>query len=191
MEISLPLPLYTSHELGKVVARTGQEFDVVVGITEVLAEQLKRLSLDMTDTELQSGTSDRSRFGEGSYEAWYSKDRTPFAAVDMEGNLAALIWFGPQDPPETLGESNGTWDTVAFRSYRPYRGAGLMKSFSQLVFTTYRKLRPGRAIWLQVNTDNDPAIALYGKLGFEDRGVHGGRRGMVQFDGTELSGKIL
>jgi hypothetical protein len=77
--LQLPLPLYDSVVIADAVSRDGDQFQLVVGLNQQQAAQLKQRSLDETDTELQANSSDRIRFGEQSYEDWYAKDRTPFA----------------------------------------------------------------------------------------------------------------
>lgn len=171
-KIALPLPIYTSEPVGSVQAKDGTEFSACIGLTENLVQQLKERSLDATDTELQKNTSDLKRFGEGSYETWYAKDRTPFALIDTHGILAALIWLGPQAFPQTVDfHSDNIWATVAFRAYEPFRGRGLMRPFSVLALDMYKKLRPHHRVWLETNTDNEAGKHLYHKLGFEEIGV--------------------
>lgn len=179
-----PLALYESERLGEAVSEDGTVFSIVRGLSEPLAEDLKRHSLDESDTELMQGTSDRRRFGEGSYDAWFAKGRYPYALA--HGNaLAALIWFGAEELPEefaTYGGNAGTNDTLAFRSYEPYRGKRLMGDFSRFVIDAYAKNHAGRTLWLQTNTDNAPAIRLYERLGFVQKGTRedNGRLVMVQ-----------
>ena len=96
-KIQLPLPIYSSFPVGLVNAKDGEEFSVIVGLDKDLVAQLKEKSLDESDVEIQSHTSDRKRFGEGSYEEWYAKERTPFSLVEKKtGALAGLAWFGPK-----------------------------------------------------------------------------------------------
>src|SRR5262245_1922191 len=90
------LTIFESHTIGALESKTGIPFDVVIGLSRDLVEQLKVRSLDESDTELQQNTSDRKRFGGGSYEEWYAKERTPYALVDKSGTLAAIAWYGPK-----------------------------------------------------------------------------------------------
>jgi len=167
----LPLPVYASHTIGSMRMSDGTALSVVFGLSKEMAEALKAHALDDTDEELQKNTSDRARFGTGSYEDWYAKDRYPFALVTDTGALAALIWLGPQAFP---GEEAGEWDTMAFRSYVPYRGKGIMTPFGRFAIQTYLALKPGHRIWLETDATNAAAIGLYEKLGFVSRGYRDG-----------------
>lgn len=173
--LALPLPLHTCISVGTLTGKDGTPFTVLAGLDEKLVAQLKEKSLDMSDTELQHNTSDKARFGTGSYEAWYAKDRTPFAAVDASGNLAAIIWFGADMPPALVGgtqyPTQEKWDTIAFRSYAPYRGAGLMGAMSAFVIEMQKRTRSAYRLWLETNVDNIPGQGLFHKLGFEDIGT--------------------
>lgn len=169
-----------SVRIGEMTGKTGEVFDLVVGLDEKLVAQLKEHSLDMSDTDLQENTSDHARFGEGSYEKWYAKDRVPFALVHKEsGMLAALIWFGPKplgrkslkhlsDAEKAQDESAmdaGDWHTIVFRAYNPYRGQGLMKPFALKSMEIYKHYFPTARIWAGINAKNAASIALSEKIG--------------------------
>lgn len=173
-EITLPkkIGLYDSFTLGTMEGKDGTIFNVIVGLTKAHADELKQKALDDNDALLQNNTSDRRRFGEGSYEAWFKKDRTPFALTDAGGHLAALVYFGPEEPPAELQIQNALqWDTIGLRSYEPYRGKGIMSPFVAIAFDLYRAMRPGRSFWLVTNADNAPVVHIFKKLGFQDRGL--------------------
>jgi RimJ/RimL family protein N-acetyltransferase len=178
--IVLPLPLYESKKIGPISTKDGSQLVVVIGLDKKLVEQLKRKSLDESDVDLQKNTSDRLRFGEGSYEEWYAKDRTPFALVDGEGNLAALAWFGPkplgrkslrflsEEELKKEGEQKETdWHTIVYRAYDPYRGKGLMVPFVQKAIDIYKTYYPKAKLWAGVSTENPASLALARKLGFK------------------------
>jgi len=128
--------------------------------------QLEERSVDHADEELEKNTSDRKRFGEESYEVWYAKGRFPFALVSPEGTLAAIIWYGPDRIP--TGD-DGEWSTIAFRSYRPYRGTGIMRDFSRRVIEEHGRDCPGNRLWLETHVTNAAGLALYRKLGFVEK----------------------
>ncbi len=169
--LELPLAIYDSFELGSVSAKDGEPFQAHMGIDKTLVEQLKKKSLDDTDVELQRNTSDKKRFGTVGYEAWYAKDRTIFALTDNAGNLAAIVWIGPDPLPQFDIRTDKTWATIAFRAYEPYRGRGLMKPFSFLAIQQYKKMRPSHRLWLETNPDNEAGKYLYAKLGFTELGI--------------------
>ncbi|MBU2330167.1 hypothetical protein KKG57_01735, partial [Patescibacteria group bacterium] len=139
----LPLSLYEAMSIGGMSLPDGEALSIQIGLSKDMVEKLKQHARNEEDTELQANTSDYRRFVENSYEAWYMKDRTPFALVSATGELAAIIWFGPENPPH---KEKGLWDTVAFRSYPPYRGKGIMTPFGKFALTTYTMLRPDRSI---------------------------------------------
>lgn len=177
---TLPLPLFTSVSIGEMTGKTGETFDVVIGLDEERVAQLKKYSLDMSDKDLQENTSDHARFGEGSYEEWYAKGRTPFALIHKaSGTLAALIWLGPKplgrkslkhlSPEERAQDEtrmdSGNWHTIVFRAYNPYRGQGLMKGFALKSIEIYKHYFPAARIWAGINAKNAASIALAEKIG--------------------------
>lgn|SRR3989338_3644229 len=180
--LSFPLPMYSSVCIGEATSKEGIRFFIFAGLNAELAAELKTLSLDPNDTALQDNTSDRERFGIGSYETWYAKDRTPFALVDAETNsLAALTWFGPKPlgekpqkspPPKSVGKSTEhlkeNWHTISYRCYPRFRGKGLMKGFVGFVMDMYMKNFPKIKLWAGVKPENmASAGALALSLGFQ------------------------
>lgn len=178
---SLPLPLYSSFKIGTLVSRDGEEFSMWIGANEEVVEKLKERSLDATDLEVQQNTSDRKRFGEGSYEEWYAKDRTPFALIhENTQDLAAFAWFGPkplgrkslkylssEEQAKELDQKEDVWHTIVYRAYGPYRGKGLMTDFVRFCMETYKEHHPGAKIWAGISAENAGSIALATKLGFK------------------------
>ncbi|HVM73318.1 MAG TPA: hypothetical protein VMU13_00335 [Candidatus Paceibacterota bacterium] len=177
----LPIPIYTSTRIGSMRGKDGEQFVIVAGLDSDLVAQLKERSLDETDEEIQHNTSDRQRFGEGSYEEWYTKDRVPFALVEKtSGKLAGLAWFGPKPlgrkSLKHLSEEERTqdertmdadnWHTIVYRSYRPFRGTGLMKPFVRFCMDTYCSIYPHANIWAGIYADNPASHALSEGLGF-------------------------
>jgi hypothetical protein len=180
-DLRLPLPLFATLPLGSAVSRDGGTFTVLAGLDQSLVSQLKKYSLDESDTELQENTSDRMRFGEGSYEEWYGRKRVPFALVNAKtGTLAAIAWFGPkplaqpsmkylsdEERKKAEAEDSGMWHTISYRCYGPYRGKGLMRGFVQFAMDEYLKALPGAKLWAIINTKNQASDALAEKLGFK------------------------
>jgi len=178
---SLPLPLFGTIKLGTLLSRDGEEFSMWIGADEEVVGKLKEKSLDESDIELQT-TSDRKRFGEGSYEEWYSKDRTPFVLLASGGELAAFVWFGPkplgrkslkylsaEDAAKELEQKEDVWHTLVYRSYAPYRGKGLMTDFVRFATDVYRGHYPDAKFWVGMSADNAGSAALATKLGFQKR----------------------
>ncbi len=177
---TVPVPLFSSTKLGSITGKTGEVFTLVIGLDERMVAELKQKSLDRSDTDLQENTSDYQRFGEGSYEEWYSKDRTPFALIhEKTGALAALIWYGPKPlgrkSLKHLSEAErrederlmdaGNWHTIVFRAYAPFRGQGLMKPFALATMEIYHHYFPQARIWAGINATNAASIALAEKIG--------------------------
>jgi len=165
---SLPLPIYNSIHIADAIGRDGEEFGVFIGLDKKYAEQLKQLSLDKKDVDLQKNTGDKKRFGEGLYEDWYKKNRTPFTLVHKQTDiLAAIAWFGP----EPLLSNKANWHTAAWRSYNPFRGKGLMKNFTDFVMNIYTQnvKNTGSEIklWIAVKRGNPGSFKLASALGFQ------------------------
>jgi len=162
-EFSLPLPIYQTVHVADAVNK-GEEFKILIGLDHELVDQLKKYSADESDVELQKFTQDKKRYVVGTYEEWYSKKRTPFALIHIKtGALVALMRFGP-DPLE--GEV-GNWHTVGWRSYKPFRGVGIMKEFSKYTFDFYLKYFPDARFWITAKKENSGSIGLASYLGFK------------------------
>lgn len=179
---SLPLPLFVMMRIGTLVSRDNEEFSIWVGANQETVAQLKEKSLDESDLEIQKNTSDRDRFGKGSYEEWYSKNRTPFTLLAPDGSLAAFAWFGPkplgrkslkylseEDRAKELEQKEDVWHTLVYRSYPPYRGRGLMTDFVRFVSDEYTKHFPDAKFWVGMSVDNAGSEALATKLGYKRR----------------------
>lgn len=181
--LKLPLGLYESVPIAEAKSKDGDSFVVVAGLDRHMATQVKHYSLSENDPELQENTSDKQRFGEGSYEEWYAKGRVPFALIhEQSDTLTAICWFGPKPlgaksmkylsdeeraHEKELGAEAGDWHTISYRSYNPYRGKGHMRGFVQFCIDTYLKAYPKAKLWAIFNSHNDGSIALAGKLGFQ------------------------
>ena len=182
-QLKLPLALFESMPVADAIAADGDHFVVVAGLDRHMAEQVKHYSLSEDDLELQENTSDKKRFGEGSYEEWYEKDRVPFALIhEKSDSLTAICWFGPKPlgaksmkylseeeraKEKELSQRAEDWHTISYRSYNPFRGKGHMRGFVQFCIDTYLKAYPSAKIWAIFNTKNAGSIALATKLGFK------------------------
>jgi hypothetical protein len=176
----VPLLLHTAVLIGTATNR-GEDFDIYLGLDNGMATKLKMLSLNQGDEALQENTSDLERFGKGSYEDWYSKGRTPFALVHRSsGALAAFVWFGPkelgrksmkhlsdEERKDEYKESGGDWHTIAFRSYPPFRGTGVMTDFVKSATDIYMKYFPNAKLWTFNSRSNPASVALSEKLGYK------------------------
>lgn len=181
--LKFPLSLYESMPIAEAISDDGDSFVIVAGLDRHMAGQVKHYSLSEDDLELQENTSDKKRFGEGSYEEWYSKGRVPFALIhENSDTLTAICWFGPKPlgaksmkylsdeeraHEKELGAEAGDWHTISYRSYNPFRGRGHMKGFVQFCINTYLKAFPKAKLWAIFNSQNEGSIALAGKFGFK------------------------
>ena len=179
-KLSLPLPIYTLITLAAAKGNDGEEFEIVAGLGKNFAEEIKKYALDESDEELQKNTSDRKRFGEGSYEEWYAKNRTIFGLIHKKtGALAAIVWFGPKPlgrkslrylSEEELKKENeqesGQWHTLVYRSYNPFRGKGLMKDFTKFAMKIYSASYPDARYWVGFSETNKASMGLASSLGF-------------------------
>ena len=59
------------------------------------------------------------------------------------------------------------WHTIAFRSYPPYRGTGIMRKFADAVTTVYMNYYPEGRLWTTNVRNNISSIALSEKLGYK------------------------
>jgi len=182
-EFSLPLPLFGTIKIGTLVSQEGEEFTMWIGADKEVVGELKEKSLDEGDTDIQKNTSDRKRVGEGSYEEWYSKDRTPFALVHTATKqLAAFVWFGPkplgrqslkylseEEQKKELEQKEDVWHTLVYRSYAPHRGKGLMTDFVRFATEKYKEHYPKAKLWVGMGADNAGSIGLATKLGYQRR----------------------
>ena len=172
--------IYTSEPIGSLTSKDGRTFTIQIGLDKKMAEQVRWYSSDPSDTDLLKNTSDLKRFGEGSYEKWYAKERTPYALVAPDGTLAALVWLGPKplgrkslrylserELAEEGRQEKTQWHTLVYRSYRPFRGTGLMRTFVQEAIANYKKRYPQVKLWVGISTDNEASLALAKKLGFK------------------------
>lgn len=173
---SLPLPIYESIQISDYTSKDGEEFSIFLGLDKNMVAQLKKYSLDTSDTELQKNTGDMKRFGVGLYEDWYKKDRTPFALIQRNTNiLAALLWFGPKPLGkksmkfnDTQEQKTGsTWHTMSLRSYPNFRGKGLMKDFTKFAMDFYKEQFPNVTLWAGMDNRNNAVVKLNNVLGFK------------------------
>jgi len=176
----LPIPIFSTIHIADAIGKDGEEFDVLVGLDKEHVAQLRELSLDINDTELQKNTGDRNRFGLGSYKEWYEKNRIPFCLIHKRtDSLAALVWFGPKDlglksikfgkEKDIANRSaieNG-WHTISCRSYPGFRGTRLMGNFTKFAMEIYKERFPNIKFWSGVDVRNKGIVKLLTNLGFE------------------------
>lgn len=186
--ITFPQSLYDCQKIATANHTTLGSFSIYVGLSKKYADDIKKYSLDKSDTALQEGTGDYKRFGESDYEDRYSKKpRTQIILVhDETDEIASFVWFGPRNMPEDIKplenqedvsvsgdfvKQSDTWFTSSYRTYGIYRGVKITSTFSTYVLELYSKLHPLTKMWLAVQVHNKPAIGLYKRLGFRIIGV--------------------
>jgi RimJ/RimL family protein N-acetyltransferase len=173
------LELYESKVLATFESN-GQTYTIRAGLSRDMADQLVSYAKDEHDEALNKNTHDRERFVEKGYDKWYlDKEPIPFALVDGEGKLAAIVWFSTSDMPEEVrmeSDDAKQWDTIGVRSYGDFRGAGLMTPFLQFAFQMYARSRPGRSVWAITNKENGAMQHLLSKFSFAERGEARGRK---------------
>lgn len=175
-DFTLPLPIFTSVHIADAICKRGEEFDVLVGLEKKYVDQLKALSLDESDTDLRANTGDYNRFGIGSYEKWYKKNRTVFALIHKQtDSLAAIFWLGPKPlgaksmkfGPEKKYETQAEWHTGSVRSYPGFRGRGMMRNFIEFSMNFYKRHFLNIKFWLGMDDRNGAITKLATELGFE------------------------
>lgn len=181
LPVSFPLPLYSAEKIGTATDAAGEKYFLFAGFSSAVAAELKTKSLDPNDPELDANTSDRKRFGEGSYQDWYAKDRHPFALIHAEsGALAAVAWYGPkalgrkslkhlsaEEAAQNEAELDaGDWHTIVYRAYLPFRGRGIMTDFVRATIAIYLRRFPQARLWGSVQAFNAASLGLAAKLGF-------------------------
>lgn len=173
--IKLPLPIFTSVPVARLVDDSGEQYAILAGVPEEIAQELRARSLDATDEALQSNTRDRERFGpDGSYEAWYEKGRFPLVLLNATNQLAAIAWYGrspvPTDSAQPI-DTAGEWDTAGYRAYGTFRGRGLMRPFIRFTLELHGDLFPGKKVWIETNADNTAGRRVFEGAGFRDCGA--------------------
>ncbi len=76
--------------------------------------------------------------------------------------MAALGWFGPEPLHEGC-----QCHTMAWRSYKPFRGTGIMKGFTKSAMEIYKQNIPDVKFWVRVKNENEGSIRLAQYLGLE------------------------
>ena len=181
-KIIFPPIIYNTVKIADAVSKEGENFSIFAGWDKKMVEQLKNLSSDKKNVELQNNTSDFIRFSEGSYEQWYKKRRTPFALIHNNTNaLAGVAWFGPkllgrksikhlnekELKENEISLNNDNWHTISYRCYPNFRGKGLTKKFVAFVMDVYLKNVPHVKLWAGINTENIASEKLAEGLGFK------------------------
>lgn len=126
------------------------------------------------------------RFGsQAMFDKWESQGREIHWLLGKGDDLAGILWYGKKEfPLEDLDLAEMPEETVAIRLYDGYTGHGLarpamLQSLKLHVKDTQERGEPVKGIWLQTDTDNKAALAVYGKFGYREVSRDGARVTMV------------
>jgi len=154
--------------------QTTQELGLKVkeGIAQKQIEQL--INFSQKDPEIAQNTSDRQRFASRvEFDKWRAAGRRIYVLEDPAGNLNGIIWFGKKELPCREGFTRKInlrmcTTTFAIRLYPQARGKGLAFEFmfKSLLLDSFHWGQVYPNIWLEVRSNNNPAVALYKKFGF-------------------------
>ncbi len=136
------------------------------GIGEKQINQL--ISYTHLDSQVARFTHDLGRFKDSrSARNWFKTGRRAYVLSDRLGNLLGLMWAADKNLPQReyiLDFDHEIYDTtLAIRLYEQSRGKGLACDFLKRVME-----REGdKGFWLEVHSQNDPALKVYRKIGFK------------------------
>jgi GNAT superfamily N-acetyltransferase len=105
--------------------------------------------------------------------------------ANNRGDLGGVVWYGREEPPDYLSDATAANHTFAIRLYEGYHGKGLGRPFMKTTLESYingltaLERSDVGGIWLETCDDNEAALALYEKFGFEVVGNDKERVGMV------------
>ena len=166
-----------------VTERAGDRrtLSVLRGHNERLVNQLieKSTQPHIAD-ELACPRDAKSRFASPeSFDAWLHKGegRSPYFLTGEDGDLAGIVWFGPEKAPESIASDSETDPnyTFAVRIYEGYTGKGSAKEFIKACLCDYvsqllesGKLEGLRGIHLETNVANKGAEHLYNAVGWRE-----------------------
>ena len=146
-------------------------YTIKKGLSEKQISQL--IEYAATDEGLKF-TSDPKRFKDKETFDEFSKEIMAYYALTNEADdLLGIIWF--HDLDLYLNKENPSEYGISFaiRLYGEARGKGLAQPFTEEVMEDFKdseeyKSHPHKKIWLAVSPENEPAVKLYHKLGFND-----------------------
>lgn len=142
-------------------------FEITQGLSEAHIAEL--VSYSQNDPRIKQFTRDSERFKNTVSVKSFLKHAHVYTLTDNE-RLNGIIWFSPKQLPEkeyTKNFDRNAYDTTfAIRLYKGAEGKGLSFPFMKEAFAHYRKVGTS-SVWLEVKEDNEKAIHLYQKFGFE------------------------
>lgn len=159
----------------KMEDATLNPYTIKKGLSNKQIDQL--IEYAATDEGLKF-TSDQKRFKDKeSFDEFSKGILAYYSLTDDEDNLLGIIWFHDLDLYLNKEAPSEYGISFAIRLYGEARGKGLALPFTEEVMSDFEsseeyKSHPHKKIWLSVSPENEPAVALYRKLGFKDLEVN-------------------